>query len=173
MAGTVIIGSAEFRSDLRQMEETIGRVTRDRDGISSALRQIGAHFDALERAWQSKAGTSYDVLRTEIQQNAGQLLDLLGEMISRMRATYGNYENAERTNAENLAALQRLRPATKGGPAASEDAGAKPGHGATPAHTQPVKAVQLLRPDLPKRNDSTQAVAMLRPRATGTDSSGD
>lgn len=96
------IGSDVFKVDLQQLQDAIGRISQDRDGISEDFANITAKFDALQGGWQGPAADSYEDLRTTLQNATSQLLDLLSDTISRMQTTYDGYENAETTNSNNL-----------------------------------------------------------------------
>jgi len=77
-------------------------VSRDRDAISGDFSNIVTQFNALQGAWQGPAATSFEELHTTLQNATQQMLDLLDDIISRMKTSYANYESAETTNAHNL-----------------------------------------------------------------------
>ena len=98
----VQIGSDVFKVDLQQMQEAIGQISQDRDGISEDFANITAKFDALQGTWQGPAANSYEQLRVTLQNATSQMLDLLSDVVSRMQTSYESYESAETTNSQNL-----------------------------------------------------------------------
>jgi len=102
MARTIAIGSEEFKVDLGQLHQAIGQVGRDRATIENCFNQITTQFNSLQANWQGPAAETYDELRTSLQNATAAMLHVLSEIISRMQATYDNYESAESSNARNL-----------------------------------------------------------------------
>jgi WXG100 family type VII secretion target len=102
VAGTIGIGSEEFKVDLEQLHGAIGQVGRDRGVIQDCFNQITAQFDGLQANWQGPAAETYDDLRTALQNATTAMLHVLDEIVSRMQTTYQNYESAESSNARNL-----------------------------------------------------------------------
>jgi WXG100 family type VII secretion target len=96
------IGSDVFKVDLQQLQDAIGQISQDRDGISEDCADIATKFNALQGGWQGPAANSFEDLHVTLQNATTQMLDLLSDVISRMRTSYDNYESAETTNAQNL-----------------------------------------------------------------------
>jgi WXG100 family type VII secretion target len=102
VAGTVQIGSEEFKVDLQQFHDAIGQVGGNRGTIEDCFNQITTQFNSLQANWQGPAAESYDNLRTTLQSAIAAMLEVLSEIISRMQTTYDNYNSAESSNARNL-----------------------------------------------------------------------
>ncbi len=100
--GTVYIGSTEFEVDLVQMKDAIATVAADAAAIAHDFQQMEAQLRSVSSAWTSPAGDTFEELYPVLVQRGDAMVRLLHDMVSRMRTTYTNYEQAEQTNADNL-----------------------------------------------------------------------
>ena len=99
---TVYYGTPEFAVDLQAMSDAIGTVSTDRDGINSDITAIMTAFQTCESAWTSPAGTTFADFKSTLSSSTQSLMNLLDDMITRMKTTYQNYEAAENSNVNNL-----------------------------------------------------------------------
>ncbi len=103
MAGQVVyVGSAEFAVDMQQLGDAIPRVDADRTAIRSDVQQIMTEFQLVRDSWVSPAGQTFADFSSTLSSATQSLLTLLDDMITRMRTTYRNYQDAESSNAKNL-----------------------------------------------------------------------
>jgi WXG100 family type VII secretion target len=84
------------------MSDAIGTVSGDRDAIQGDISQIASQFQLVEGSWTSPAGETFVQFNSTLTAATQNLMELLDDMVSRMRTTYRNYREAEESNAANL-----------------------------------------------------------------------
>jgi WXG100 family type VII secretion target len=102
MSDTVYVGSHEFVVDLQRMSDAIGGVGSARDVIKEAFSAVVREFEVVETSWSGPAGESYASFKDSLTAATQKLLELLDDMVTRMRATYQTYQDTENANAANL-----------------------------------------------------------------------
>jgi WXG100 family type VII secretion target len=98
----VVIGSTEFKADLDQFNAAITQVSQAQDGIVESFRQLRNELANVESTWLSPAGTTYSDAQQVLNSSISQMLDVLDQMVSRMKVTLQNYQQAEQANTQNL-----------------------------------------------------------------------
>lgn len=102
MAGTVTIGSEQFRVDMQEFAGAIATITSSRNAIEDDFGQIKSLFNDLHDHWQSPSGDTFESLQTGLTNSAAQMVNVLNDIVYRMNITYQNYQEAETVNAGNL-----------------------------------------------------------------------
>jgi WXG100 family type VII secretion target len=98
----VVIGSTEFKADLDQFSAAITQVSQAQDGIVESFQQLRNELANAESTWQSPAGTTYSDAQQVLNDSISQTLDVLDQIVSRMKVTLQNYQQAEQANTQNL-----------------------------------------------------------------------
>lgn len=102
MSGTVVIGSAEWKADLGQFKDAIGTIESKHGAIEKDFNQIVTELSNLSANWSGPAGLGLLFLINPVQTSGQKMVDVIGDVISAMKTTLQNYEDAESTNTKNL-----------------------------------------------------------------------
>jgi WXG100 family type VII secretion target len=102
MANTITL--EELKVDLQQLSDAADSIQGQATTIQEQCNEITQAFQlvAAPDVWSSPAGATFVDLETACTTALNNLNALLVEMISRMRAAYQNYHDAEEANFKNF-----------------------------------------------------------------------
>jgi WXG100 family type VII secretion target len=106
MADVLYYGSPEFIADLHQMEDSITTISTELDTIEADVASLNQTFTLIESVWQSPAGTSFTDLQQPFSASLQDLINLLTDILARLKQSYENYSNAEAQNVKLLQGKQ-------------------------------------------------------------------
>jgi uncharacterized protein YukE len=137
MAQTVQIGSEAWAADLQAFRDAIGSITSDRDAIKGDFDQIISLLQTLGDSWKGPGGLAFSEGIDPLSNAGNQMIDVIGDVISRLGITLHNYENAETTNTQNLSHQPPTGAASSNhsAPAAGRSTGATKRTPSLPAHS--------------------------------------
>jgi WXG100 family type VII secretion target len=105
----------QFKVVMQDLADATTVVDAQQKTIELVLGDLQSTFVQAQQLWQSPAASSLGSLTQEFQSDANALCDLLGEIVSRMRQTYSNYEAAEQQAIQNLDAQKAAASGGQGG----------------------------------------------------------
>lgn len=102
MANTMTL--AELKVDLQALNDAADSIQSQATTILEQCNEIAQAFQLVSApdVWSSPAGGTFVELETACTAALNNLNSLLTEMVSRMRAAYQTYHDAEETNFNNL-----------------------------------------------------------------------
>jgi uncharacterized protein YukE len=101
--GTKYMTPEAWAVDLPELLNAIAAVRREKETISGILAQIKSKMEwDIGYSWTSPAHDSFEPIRRWFLNATTDLMDILDEMISRMKTSYDNYLQAEETSLKNL-----------------------------------------------------------------------
>ncbi|GAA5199790.1 hypothetical protein GCM10023322_76230 [Rugosimonospora acidiphila] len=145
-------GSANFEVDLAALEDAIGKITMEHDGMGNDIVSLMSTFTNIQNHWHSPAADSFHDLVTQFNTASGNLELLLGEAIDKMNSAYQNYLATEETNTKNY---QQMTATGNGGnqppqggdggdqPPQGGDGGDQPAQGGKPSGGKPSGSIPL------------------------------
>jgi|1185.fasta_scaffold20333_2 hypothetical protein len=98
----VVMSAHSWKVDLQQLADAIAYVQGKAEAITMTMGLIDAKMIHLHDMWQSPSYGSFDDMRRWFRNAEDDLLNMLREIIHRMRISYENYHQAEAANLANL-----------------------------------------------------------------------
>jgi WXG100 family type VII secretion target len=141
--------SYKYKVDTGALGDAISTIASCKSAIDTGLGTVKSQCTSIEASWQGPAGSSFAALHKPLTDAAGDLSDLLGDIIKRMKLTLETYHDTEAANAQDLTsrAIDRTAPLAQSDSASRQTRAAK-----RPAsRTEMQKAMQAAGQPEPER----------------------
>jgi uncharacterized protein YukE len=102
MAKEVQVGSQAWAADLQQFRDAISSIGSDKRAIKGDFDQLISALKSLDDGWKGPGGLAFSEGIEPLSNAGNQMIDVIGDVITRLGITLQNYENAEVTNTKNL-----------------------------------------------------------------------
>jgi uncharacterized protein YukE len=102
MTKSVEIGSSAWAADLQQFRDAISSISSDKEAIQQDFNKLIAALQSLDESWKGPGGLYFSEGIKPLSNAGNQMINVIGDVITRLGITLHNYENAESTNTDNL-----------------------------------------------------------------------
>jgi uncharacterized protein YukE len=102
MTKSVEIGSQAWAADLQQFRDAISSIASDKEAIQQDFNELISALQSLDESWNGPGELSFGEGIGPLSSAGNQMIDVIGDVITRLGITLNNYENAEVTNTDNL-----------------------------------------------------------------------